>query len=78
MVPEVIQQAAGLHNGDNNCVVVNLAHCLSRLAGFHRDIVKDSLTNFILVSNHIRNDVAGGQYSLSPCHEGGSQAPVMW
>ena len=56
MVPQVIQQAARLHQiSDNNCLVVNLAHCLSRLARFHSDIVKDSLTNFILVSYHIRH-----------------------
>ena len=54
MVPEMIQQAAELHEiRDNNCLVVNLAHCLSRLARFHRDTVRNSLTNFILVSYHI-------------------------
>jgi len=56
MVPEVIEQAAGLHEiSDDNCLVVNLAHCLSRLARFHRDTVKNSLTNFVLVSYHIRD-----------------------
>lgn len=50
MVPHIIEVAVDFHQctEDGNSLVINLAHCLSHLARFHRDTVKKSLTKFIM------------------------------